>query len=199
MLVKRIVALSIVTSPMIFFAGCGNGDDDPAGALAALAGRLASNNDLREVRFTDLNGDGVREVLLVYGPRELLNFDVYYRDGESWLITPPVNDHNNPREFVSTRLESILDTDSDGSNEIQLSSRLYDGNTMVKEVRWSPEGYEVLSQRTVIAQAEPKPAAQSRPSTTTSRPSGGTTTPVPQTATARKRSRNPNRNRNRRK
>ena len=133
--------------------GCSRGrEEDPRGELAALAGRMAAENDLREVRFADLNGDGQREVILVFGPRELLNFDIYYKGkGEDWNLTPMVNDQNNPREFVSTNLDSVRDTGTDGIPEISVSSRLYDGNTMVKELHWHANGYEVVSQRTVLA------------------------------------------------
>ena len=178
MMHHRLPASSVLAA-IIFLAACSdNSHEDPAGALAELAGQLAANNDLREVRFADLDGDGGREVLLVYGPRELLNFDIYYRDGGAWRITPPVNDKNNPREFVSTSLDSLYDADGDGINEILVSSRLYDGNTMVKEVRWSRSGYEVLSQRTVIAEPEPArpPARQARTA------SGAGSTPAVQTS-----------------
>ena len=146
-------------------AGCSRGrEEDPRGVLAALAGRMAADNDLREVRFADLNGDGQREVILVFGPRELLNFDVYYKGkGEAWELTPMVNDQNNPREFVSTSLDSVRDTGADGIPEISVSSRLYDGNTMVKELHWHANGYEVVSQRTVLASAN---AARSAPAET---------------------------------
>ncbi|MFH1068762.1 MAG: LysM peptidoglycan-binding domain-containing protein [Candidatus Glassbacteria bacterium] len=138
------------------FACSGGGEKNPAEALARIAGEMASASDLREVRFEDLNGDGVREVLLVYGPRELLNFDVYYRsENGDWTITPMINDKQNPREFVSTRLDSVSDTDGDSRKEIQVSSRLYDGNTMVKEIHWGPQGYEVINQHTVIVRQEP--------------------------------------------
>jgi LysM repeat protein len=179
------VSIGIVSS-MTILTACGGGSDDPAGDLAALAGQLATSNDLREVKFADLDGDGRREVMLVYGPRELLNFDVYYRDGETWRITPPVNDRNNPREFVSTNLDSVVDINGDGINEMQLSSRLYDGNTMVKEVRWSPEGYEVIGQRTVIAMSEPQQqsAPQSRPSSTATQQSSPGTQATTQAAPA---------------
>ena len=118
--------------------------------------------------------NGGREVLLVYGPRELLNFDVYYSDGNGWKLTSPVNDKHNPREFVSTSLDSVLDSDGDGVNELSVSSRLYDGNTMVKTVRWSPEGYEVLGQRTVIAQQEPvRTTSRSTPTSASKTPETG--------------------------
>ncbi|MBW7996604.1 MAG: LysM peptidoglycan-binding domain-containing protein [Candidatus Glassbacteria bacterium] len=160
MMHHRLLASCVLATIIILAACSGNGNDDPAGALAGLAGQLAANNDRREV-------------LLVYGPRELLNFDIYYRDGETWRITPPVNDKNNPREFVSTSLDSLYDSDGDGINEILVSSRLYDGNTMVKEVRWSRSGYEVLSQSTVIA--EPETARPHAPQTRTASGTGSTT------------------------
>jgi len=146
----------------------GAGTDDPAGALAGLAGRMAHENDLQQVLFEDLNGDGTREVVLVYGQRELLNFDVYYRRGEDWIKTPMVNDKGNPREFKGARLDSVRDVDADRKCEIRVSSKLYDGNILVKEVHWSPAGYEVIGQRTVIL--KPRRVAQVKKDTVAARP-----------------------------
>jgi len=149
-----LIILSIVVA--LFGACLCSRDEDPRGALAAVSGRMAAENDLREVRFADLDNDGRREVIMVFGPRELLNFDVYYSDGGGdWKLTPMINDQHNPREFVSTSLDSIRDSDGDGIPEISVSSRLYDGNTMIKELHWMPGGYEVIDQRTVIATVEP--------------------------------------------
>ena len=153
-------------------------DQDPRGELAAVAGRMAAENDLREVRFADLDNDGHREVIMVFGPRELLSFDVYYRDGSGdWNLTPMINDKHNPREFVSTSLDSIRDSDGDGIPEITVSSRLYDGNTMVKELHWTPGGYEVIDLRTVIARAEPVPGM---PQKTPGTPTGQSAQPMPE-------------------
>jgi LysM repeat protein len=149
-----LIILSIVVA--LLGACLRSRDEDPRSELAAVSGRMAAENDLREVRFADLDNDGRREVIMVFGPRELLDFDVYYSDGSGdWNLTPMINDQHNPREFVSTRLDSIRDSDGDGIPEISVSSRLYDGNTMIKELHWMPGGYEVIDQRTVIAQAEP--------------------------------------------
>ncbi|HUU29149.1 MAG TPA: LysM peptidoglycan-binding domain-containing protein [archaeon] len=152
----RVSLIFILGLGFLGFAACGRQKPaDLRGELAQLAGRMAREDDLRGVRFEDLNGDGAREVILVFGPRELLDFDVYYRDkGGDWSLTPMVNDQNNPREFIGTRLDSIRDINGDGVQEIRVSSRLYDGNTMVKEVHWSPTGYQVISQRTELAQME---------------------------------------------
>ena len=129
--------------------------DDPASALAQIAGRMASENDLQEVQFHDLDGDGTREVIQVFGQRELLNFDVYYlRDGD-WILTSMTNDKGNPREFKGAVLDSIRDLDADRKLEIKISSKLYDGNNLVKELHWSPSGYEVIGQRTVILRPPP--------------------------------------------
>ncbi|MBN2288194.1 MAG: LysM peptidoglycan-binding domain-containing protein [Candidatus Glassbacteria bacterium] len=135
--------------------------EDPGAALALIAGKMARENDLQSVVFEDLDGDGTREVILVYGPRELLNFDVYYNSDGEWLETPMVNDQGNPREFKGAMLDSIRDQDADRRSEIRVSSRLYDGNSLVKELHWSPEGYQVIGQRTVLLRkpAEVKPAA----------------------------------------
>ena len=148
--------------------------DFPA-QLAKIAGELAAQHDLREVQFEDLDGDGMREVILLYGPRELLNFDVYFRLGDSWQLTPPVNDQNNPREFISTNLDSISRGNEDGLPLISVSSKLYDGNLMVKEIHWSRTGYQVVGQRTVLAKP-PAPAPSAR--TLTKRVSSGTATEV---------------------
>ena len=151
---SALIVLSIAVS--VFGACSRSRDQDLRGELAAVAGRMAAENDLRDVHFKDLDNDGRREVIMIFGPRELLNFDVYYSDGSGhWKLTPMINDQHNPREFVSTRLDSIRDSDEDGIPEIIVSSRLYDGNTMVKELHWMPKGYEVIDQRTVIARAEP--------------------------------------------
>ncbi len=170
-----LIILSIAVSVL---SACLRGrDQDPRDELAAVAGRMAAGNDLREVRFADLDNDGHREVIMVFGPRELLNFDVYYSDGsEDWNLTPMINDKNNPREFVSTSLDSIRDSDGDGIPEISVSSRLYDGNTMIKELHWKPGGYEVIDQRTVIAQAEP---VRRIPQRTKSTPTGQSAQPMP--------------------
>jgi len=37
------------------------GVENPADVLARVAGEMAAGNDLREVRFDDLNGDGQRD------------------------------------------------------------------------------------------------------------------------------------------
>jgi len=129
-------------------------EGDPGGALAQLAGKMARENDLQKVLFEDLDGDGSREVILVFGQRELLNFDVYYRHDGDWIETPMVNDQGNPREFKGARLDSIRDLDSDRRCEIRVSSRLYDGNSLVKELHWTPEGYQVIGQSTVIARPQ---------------------------------------------
>ena len=86
-----------------------------------------------------------------------------------------INDQHNPREFVSTSLDSIRDSDGDGIPEISVSSRLYDGNTMVKELHWMPGGYEVIDQRTIIAKAEPPARTPQR----TRQTSAGQSEPAP--------------------
>ncbi|MFC1613996.1 LysM peptidoglycan-binding domain-containing protein [Gemmatimonadota bacterium] len=149
-----------------------SGTDDPAGALAQIAGRMARENDLQEVLFHDLDGDGTREVIQVFGQRELLNFDVYYLRGNDWILTSMTNDKGNPREFKGAVLDSIRDLDADRKLEIKISSRLYDGNSLVKELHWAPAGYEVISQRTVVLRPPPvkrvqpvekKPAVEEKP------------------------------------
>lgn len=179
-----LVAAVVVASGV---AGCGRRgpEKDLRGELAALAGVMAAEKDLREVRFLDLNNDGVREVILVFGPRELLNFDVFYREKNgSWKITPMVNDRNNPREFVGSRLEEIGEPDEEGIPRITVSSLLYDGNTMIKEIRWNPDGYSVLNQRTQIAgqTAAPPRTEPSRPAATApaSRPQAAQSSQTPQ-------------------
>ena len=166
----------IVLAVLIGAAGCSRGTDmeNPGGALARLAGRMANENDLQKVLFEDLDGDGSREVIVVFGQRELLDFDVYYRDDGQWLQTPMLNDRGNPREFKGARLDSIRDLDSDRRCEIRVSSKLYDGNSLVKELHWSPAGYEVIGQRTVIAREQR--VSQARPPA--QKPSGSAVTPA---------------------
>ncbi len=172
---KEKIVFSLIALTSIAFSGCGkrSGEEDLRGGLAALAGRMAAEKDLRDVKLEDLDRDGTREVILVFGPRELLDFDVFYRtkDG-AWQITPMVNDQQNPREFVSSHIEAVGDVNSDSVAEITVSSRLYDGNTMVKELQWSPTGYKVFSQRTVAAgepavqKPEEKRVSSARPGAT---------------------------------
>ncbi len=157
--------LSLLPLAALIASACGRPSDqqDLRGELARISGQMASLNDLRQVRFEDLDTNGVREVILVYGPRELLDFDVFYQeDGDRWRLTPMVNDQNNPREFVGARLDSVGDGDGDGLPEIVVTSRLYDGNTMVKELTWTPAGYRVVHQRTELTARQriepPKPA-----------------------------------------
>jgi len=167
---KNLAFILVLTFLLFIFCGKPEKVADLRGELAAISGRMAKENDLREVRFADLNGDGNREVIMVFGPRDLLDFDVYYQGkGGEWMLTPLVNDQNNPREFISTRLDSIRDINGDKILEISVSSRLYDGNTMVKELHWDPRGYKVISQRTVLAQPEkprePTPAVEQKEKT----------------------------------
>ena len=180
----------LVLAGVMAAGGCGrrNPKEDLRGELAAIAGSMAADKDLREIMFRDLNHDGEREVILVFGPRELLNFDVFYREENGqWKITPTVNDQNNPREFVNTQLESIGQINGDSLPEITVSSRLYDGNTMVKEIRWSPSGYTVVNQRTVLAgrPLTPKKTETARPSGQAGTiPSGTTQKAEPKVAAA---------------
>ncbi|MCE5272608.1 LysM peptidoglycan-binding domain-containing protein [bacterium] len=163
---KQTVAAISVACAVLSLVACGGPkvEEDLRGDLASLAGRMAAEKDLRDVRIEDLNHDGAREVILVFGPRELLDFDVFYRtqDG-AWQITPMVNDQDNPREFVGARLEKISDANGDSLPELTVSSRLYDGNTMVKDLQWSPTGYKVVAQRTVVAGAAVAPKPQETP------------------------------------
>jgi LysM repeat protein len=165
-------AFSVIALACLAFSACGkrSGEEDLRGELAAMAGRMAAEKDLRDVRMEDLDRDGTREVILVFGPRELLDFDVFYRtkDG-AWQITPMVNDQENPREFVNSHIEALGDVNSDSVAEITVSSRLYDGNTMVKELQWNPTGYKVVSQRTV-ASGEPAVQKTDEPRVSSTRP-----------------------------
>ncbi|MEA2062210.1 MAG: LysM peptidoglycan-binding domain-containing protein [Gemmatimonadota bacterium] len=163
-----VLVLSLMVLVVLSAAvSCGRrpGGEDPAGDLAAVAGSMARDNDLKRVLLEDLNADGTREVILVYGPRELLDFDVYYLAGERWVKTPMVNDKGNPREFKGARLDSIRNIDLDIQCEIRVSSMLYDGNRMVKELRWSPEGYKVVSQSTMPGKDRISPPPVKRKST----------------------------------
>ncbi len=173
--VLRVLSM-IVLAVLMGIAGCsrGAGTENPGDALARLAGRMANENDLQKVLFEDLDGDGSREVILVFGQRELLDFDVYYRGDGEWLQTPMLNDRGNPREFKGARLDSIRDLDSDRRCEIRVSSRLYDGNSLVKELHWSPAGYEVIGQHTVIAREQR--ISQARPPA--KKPSASAVTPA---------------------
>lgn len=181
---KEKIVFSAIALTSIAFSGCGKrgGEEDLRGELAALAGRMAAEKDLRDVRMEDLDRDGTREVILVFGPRELLDFDVFYRTKDGvWQITPMVNDQENPREFVSSHIESVGDVNSDSLAEITVSSRLYDGNTMVKELQWSPTGYKVVSQRTVAA-GEPTVQKNEEPRIASDRPGRATEKTVAEAA-----------------
>jgi LysM repeat protein len=159
---KKTFLIGILSVSALLTGSCGRQEEvDQRGELSALAGKMAAEKDLREVRVEDLDGNGNREVILVFGPRELLNFDVYYQpDNGGWVLTPPVNDQNNPREFISTMLDSIHKGAGDSIPLIEVSSKLYDGNTMVKELHWSPTGFKIVSQRTVMAGARARKAEE---------------------------------------
>ena len=153
--IKRAGYFFVPATVLLMSCGIGSGEENLDAVLAEAAGKLAADNDLKKVEFADLDGDGRREVILVYGQRNLLNFDVFYKgDSGGWKVTPMSNDKGNPREFVGSTLDSIVDQDKDGIPEIRVSSTLYDGNQMVKEIHWSKNGYEVLSQETIAPEAQ---------------------------------------------